>query len=183
MVQVCPGTSTLHHITLRSSPRGEQPHRMRRAVLMALLFGLMFLPIFLEVAGASEPVEEKKSVSLLASRKTLDFGARPVGGQTPVVTLAIAHNGAKDVAISKVALAGDHAEDFTVVSSTCESLAPNGVCEIEARFAPKAAGPRKARLVVTSGGKVESLEIPLVGKGIDPSQLRRTRRTQARPYR
>jgi hypothetical protein len=182
MVQVCPGTHKIH-VTPKAAQCGEPPHRVRRAVLMALLFGLMFLPIFLEVTRAFEPqaLEDKKKASLLASRKTLDFGKRPVGVPTPIVSLAIANSSGSDVPISKVSIDGANAEDFSLVSSTCESLAPNASCTIVTRFTPKATGARSARLVVTRGGKGEGLEVPLVGNGLDPA-ARRSRRS-ARSYR
>ena len=176
MLPLCPGSAMPAHTSTDLSNHRARRQRTRRALLAALLLGLMFLPIFLEVTAAAEGSSDKAS-ALLTSRKTLDFGIRPVGGQTPGVTLAIANNGEKNLAISKVSLAGEHKDDFTVISSTCDSLAPKGMCEIVARFAPKAVGERTARLVVSAGGNGESLEVPMIGKGIDRSTGRRSRRS------
>lgn len=182
MLPVCPGTATPASVIAHRAGSRHRHTRLRRAAVTVLLVGLGLLPIFLEVVAAFElPPAESKSAALLASRKTLDFGARPVGGQTPIVTLAIANNSETDVRIAKVAIAGDHADDFTLVKSTCETLAPNAVCTVEARFTPKALGARTARIVV-SGAKAASLEVPLVGKGLDPSERQRTRRS-TRSYR
>ena len=180
MLSIRPGASVPAPTTHHSTDDRVRRRRLRRIALTAVLVGLGLLPIFLEVVAAFElhPADDKNA-ALLASRKTLDFGVRPVGTRTPVVSLAIANNSESDVRISKVAIAGADADDFTVVSSTCETLAPNAVCTIEARFAPRAVGARSARLVV-SGGK--SLEVALAGKGIDASERKRTRQS-TRSYR
>jgi hypothetical protein len=176
MVPVCPGTATPVRTTNHPGGSRESGTRLRRIALAALLAALGLLPIFLEVVAAFERHPAESKSALLASRKTLDFGVRPVGAQTPVVMLAIANSSEVDVRISKVAIAGDHADDFTLVKSTCENLAPNATCTVTARFTPKAVGARSARIVV-SGAKAAALEVPLVGKGLDPSERQRTRRS------
>jgi hypothetical protein len=154
---------------------------VRRAVLTALLFALVFLPILLEVATAfAAPAPAGERVALLTSRKTLDFGARPVGSTTPAVTLVVTNPGTGEVPITGVKIAGAHSADFTLVESTCRTLTPNAVCTIVARFAPTAAGPRTARILVANAAS--PLEIPLAGSGSDPSASKRTRRSQ-RYYR
>ena len=179
MVPLCRGSAAPAVVAHRVSNVRARRTRVRRAVLTALLFGLIFLPIFLEVAKAFEGTPDETG-ALLTSRKTLDFGSRPVGGTTPHVSLAIANNSGSQVSISKVTIDGPDAGDFALVSSTCETLAADAVCTLVTRFTPKAAGARSARLVV-SGGTADRLEVPLVGKGVDPAE-RRSRRT-ARPYR
>ncbi|HEV3485083.1 MAG TPA: choice-of-anchor D domain-containing protein [Vicinamibacterales bacterium] len=183
MLPLCAGAAAPARPTDPSGRRRARRDRIRRVAFAALLVGLGLLPIVLEVVHAFElPSGDGASVALLASRKTLDFGARPVGDRTPVVTLAIANNSGSSVPVSKVAITGDHAADFSLVSSTCETLAPNTMCTLVTRFTPKAAGARTARLVVSSAGSAP-LEIPLVGNGIDPSERQRTRRTGQRTYR
>lgn len=181
MVPVCPGASAPARTTDHPGGSRESGTRLRRIALAALLAALGLLPIVLEVVAASELHPAESTSALLASRKTLDFGVRPVGGQTPVVTLAIANSSDADVRISKVAIAGDHADDFTLVKSTCENLAPNAMCTVTARFTPKAVGARTARIVV-SGARAASLEVPLKGNGVDPSERQRSRRS-TRSYR
>jgi hypothetical protein len=183
MLPLCPGSATPAHITGNVLEDRVRRRRMWRVVLMVLLFGLIFLPIFLEVASAFEGAPRDDEASpLLTSRKTLDFGARFVGATTPIVSLAIANSSGSNVPISKVAIDGANAADFALVSSTCETLAPNEVCTVVTRFTPKGVGARTARLLVSIGEKSAGLEIPMVGQGVDAAERRRSQRP-AKPYR
>ena len=183
MLPLCPGSATPAHITRNVANDRVRRRRMWRVVLTVLLFGLIFLPIFLEVASAFEGAPRDDEASpLLTSRKTLDFGARLVGATTPIVSLAIANNSGSNVPINKITIDGANAADFALVSSTCETLAPNAMCTVVTRFAPQGVGARTARLLVSSGEKSAGLEIPLVGQGVDPAARRQSRRT-AKPYR
>ncbi|HEU5060713.1 MAG TPA: choice-of-anchor D domain-containing protein [Kofleriaceae bacterium] len=108
---------------------------------------------------------------LEVDREAVDFG-NVVRGQTSAGARFTVRN-AGDAASGELttALSGD-IEQFELVSDDCggEPLAAGATCTIEARFAPAAAGPWTAAVLVSAepGGE---LEIGLVGRGLQPGAL------------
>jgi hypothetical protein len=108
---------------------------------------------------------------LEVDRSEIDFG-NVVRGQMSAGARFTVRN-AGDAASGEVttALSGD-LEQFELVSDGCggEALAAGATCAIEVRFAPAAAGPWAAAVLVGAepGGE---LEIGMVGRGLQPGAL------------
>jgi hypothetical protein len=101
---------------------------------------------------------------------SLSFGTQAldtIGPGQPVTVTA----GAEALQIERVQPSGADASDFIVTSDECTGetlqpagLQPAGKCTLLVRFAPSAAGPRSASLVVHAAG-VAGLELTLSGEG------------------
>jgi hypothetical protein len=82
-------------------------------------------------------------------------------GQTVTVTA-----GSEALQIHDMQSSGEDASDFILTGDECtgETLQPGEKCTLVVRFAPSAAGPRSASLIVRSGSTA-SLEVALSGEG------------------
>jgi hypothetical protein len=74
--------------------------------------------------------------------------------------------GSEALSIARVQPAGADAADFIVTEDECsgETLQPGGQCTLFVRFAPSAAGPRSASLLVHAADTA-GLEVALIGEG------------------
>jgi hypothetical protein len=96
---------------------------------------------------------------------SLAFGTQALdtigAGQQVTVTA-----GSEALSITRVQPTGADAADFILTEDECtgETLQPDGQCTLFVRFAPAAAGPRSASLVVHAAGEAR-LEIALSGEG------------------
>jgi alpha-tubulin suppressor-like RCC1 family protein len=99
-----------------------------------------------------------------------DFGPVGIGGGAATATFAIENTGAGILSLTgnpRVAVQGLHPQDFVVVSQPPATVAANGgLAEFQIRFAPKAAGERRATLVIASdegGGRTQSFDVRGIG--------------------
>ena len=92
--------------------------------------------------------------------------ARNTIGAGQIVTVTA---GSEALQIHNVQPSGADASDFIVTADECssETLQPGGRCTLLVRFAPSAAGPRSASLIVRASN-VGGLEIPVSGEGGQP---------------
>ena len=83
-------------------------------------------------------------------------------------TFTITNEGLATTGQIALELMGDSSPSFTIASTTCSVLPPQGTCTAEVRFTPRAAGPLMATLRAADG----STEVTATVKtaGIDPSR-------------
>lgn len=106
-----------------------------------------------------------------ASARSFDFGALPQGRASAIETLTLSNTGAGWLDLRRIALRGDHAEDFEIVPGTCDgvpALAPGGSCTVGLRFTAKAAGDRRGVVVVEHGASGSPARVNLFGTGARP---------------
>jgi sugar lactone lactonase YvrE len=97
-----------------------------------------------------------------------NFCAEPLAGTTPTSAFTLANN--SNAAISGIAVStiGLAPSDFVVSSNSCTTTLNAGAsCLINLAFAPTAAGPRTATLVVTYTGATTPLASSVAGTGDD----------------
>ncbi len=107
------------------------------------------------------------------SQRSLRFADVGVGERGAVETLTVRNPGAGRLVLREVALTGGDAADFQIVPGTCEgapAIAPESFCTIGLRFAPRAAGERRAVLVVRHNAPGASGEVALSGRAIGPPE-------------
>jgi streptogramin lyase len=100
------------------------------------------------------------------SAGSLNFGTVKTTNGTSTKSLTITSTGTTALSISKVAVTGAAAADYSV-SSNCSgaNLNPKATCSINLTFNPSAKGTRNASLVVTDNARNNTQSISLSGAG------------------
>jgi hypothetical protein len=99
------------------------------------------------------------------SPTSVNFGDVVVGRQSASATLTVRNTGTGILQIAH-SLVGSHPTDFAVTGGTCTSqVAPASRCTLTVRFAPRAAGARRARLRFVSNAAGSPHEVALAGRG------------------
>ena len=96
------------------------------------------------------PTDESAVAALQATPSPLDFGIVPVGITSAAPSVVTVQNTGNAAGTPAVALGGEHAGDFRVVSDTCSAteLAPGAVCTVEVVTQPTGGAQRTAALSV-----------------------------------
>jgi len=102
--------------------------------------------------GADPAVSGSVSYNSVADFRTVGYSSQSLNfassTATPM-TETLTNNGPSALTVTKVNIAGPNADQFTIASSTCQTVAPGQTCAIDVRFTPTgAAGARSARLVI-----------------------------------
>jgi hypothetical protein len=101
------------------------------------------------LSGSAAAVGTAPAASL-STAGPIDFGTTRIGTPTPTQPVVITNTGTADLNVSKVALAGTDATDFTAQSNCLGvAIAPHNTCTVNVAFAPQ----------VSSGQKTASLQI------------------------
>ncbi len=108
------------------------------------------------------------AAAVRADPASLDFGERPVGDSGEAARLNLDNPGTAPLAIKAIAVAGNAAGDFAVVSDRCSgrTLEPSARCSLRVTFLPSAAGERQAGVLVATDAPTEAAPISLVGVGV-----------------
>jgi len=101
---------------------------------------------------------------VVASPKTLDFGAQPVGVASQPRIVALTLTKGAGTLIGSVALTGANSSDFKVTANTCTGATIAPSCVVTLSFTPSAAAARNAALVFNYGAGL-SQNVPLTGTG------------------
>ncbi|MGH9746912.1 MAG: choice-of-anchor D domain-containing protein [Candidatus Acidiferrales bacterium] len=97
-----------------------------------------------------------------------NFCAEPLAGTTPTAAFTVTNNTNADLTSLSWTTLGINPADFIVVSTSCTpTLHAGSSCTLNVGFAPTAAGPRTATLVVTYAGTAPPLVSALAGTGED----------------
>lgn len=107
---------------------------------LVLAYGDAALRVPLAAAAATAAPED--AAALWADHQTVEFGG---AGQAHSVEFS--NRGAAPLAFGAVQIVGRDAADFAA-ASPCTTLAPGESCAVEVRFVPRAAGARRATLVL-----------------------------------
>jgi streptogramin lyase len=100
------------------------------------------------------------------SASSLNFGTVKTTNATSTKSVTITSVGTTALSISKVAITGGAAADYSVSSScTGANLNPKASCSVSVTFKPSAKGTRNATLVVTDNARNSSQSISLTGAG------------------
>ncbi|HEX8272641.1 MAG TPA: choice-of-anchor D domain-containing protein [Longimicrobiaceae bacterium] len=120
--------------------------------------------------GEAEPRPEpppKRAAAAVSPAGGLDFGRRAVGAPPLVQRVTVASRGGAPLKLGEAEVRGAAAGDFSAVASCVgEEVAPRRTCSVVVRFAPSAAGPRAAELLVRSNDPAGPQRVPLSGAGI-----------------
>ena len=107
-----------------------------------------------------------------ASHTSFDFGELIVGERSGIRTLRVRNPGEGPLVVREIRLSGEHAGDFQIVPGSCEGVAAvtsGGDCTVGLRFAPRAGGARRARLLIRHNGPGERYSVELGGTGFVPT--------------
>ena len=104
---------------------------------------------------------------LSVSPSSINFGDRATGSisQTEVITLK--SSGTAALSVRGISIVGSDAGDFSQ-SGNCSTIAAGQSCLIEVRFAPRAAGEKRADISISHDASSGPEVIPLSGVGITP---------------
>jgi hypothetical protein len=118
-------------------------------------------------AGASVLLNTAAPVSS-AAPAALTFGDQPVSTISDADGVTLSNtNGDVALKVGSVRVVGANADDFIKTSDTCDqaSVAPNGSCSVDVRFAPTATGARAATLRITDNAPGSPHDVSLSGTG------------------
>jgi len=109
------------------------------------------------------------------SPSSVVFSNQIIGGTSEVETVSVSNTGNTDLTISSVAISGENAGDFAIVSSgtTCVSnstIAPGSSCTVNMTFTPTACCWRGSTLAITDNSynlRVSTQDVTLLGFGED----------------
>jgi hypothetical protein len=104
------------------------------------------------------------NVQIRFSPAKLTFPGTPVGSNQ-VMTVTMTNIGTSDMPVGTSKFNGRDPSDFTYTDNCPTSLAPNTKCTIRVKFAPTAAGPLSADLLVRANGGLTQQSIPVTGTG------------------
>ena len=90
--------------------------------------------------------------TLLADPGGVDFDAGVVGGVAGRVAIDIGNVGFLPTEVARIAIGGEHPDDFQIVAEACRNRAlnPDASCAIEIEFRPTGPGYRSALLIATT---------------------------------
>jgi hypothetical protein len=118
-------------------------------------------PSLVQLAGTSvsEPIAILDPVSL-------DFGDQPVGTRGATLSITVRNDGAPDLLINSISLAGPHATDFTIVDNpTGQLVPPEQTSQLGIAFRPQAPGVRTATLCLEDNTSGSPHAVNLTGEG------------------
>jgi hypothetical protein len=108
---------------------------------------------------------------------TADFGDVANGARTAPMTVVLRNSGAATLVPSALVVNGAHPYDFGTISygdagdcSVGRAVAAGASCTLNLTFAPAAAGPRSAQVVVDAPQLASLVALPLRGRGIDTTR-------------
>ncbi|HET6363166.1 MAG TPA: choice-of-anchor D domain-containing protein [Gemmatimonadota bacterium] len=117
-----------------------------------------------DVVVEGEPPLASLSVSVIP--RILEFGVETVGATSPVRVVSIENEGAANVTLRSLVVAGDHATDFRIARSDCSGgLIPTRTCTLGIVFEPSGAGLRTGRVEARTDTGLEPALILLGGTG------------------
>jgi hypothetical protein len=97
----------------------------------------------------------------------MDFGAVQVRGEDGERRLTISNVGSAPLELGRVRFEGPHAKEFSRDRRCPETTLDSGeACSFEVRFAPQAAGTRRAELVIESDAPARETRLDLTGQGV-----------------
>jgi hypothetical protein len=104
--------------------------------------------------------------SICLSSSSINFGSLVVTSTSTVQSLTITNCGTAPLVISGVAITSGNTTDFTVLASTCTTVAIGGTCTVSLQFIPTVGGPQSATLSITSSNNVPTPQlVTLSGTG------------------
>jgi len=122
------------------------------------------------VAGDPPPSEVLASVSLGVVPQAVEFGVQAMGSAGPTRRVQIRNDGASNVVIRSLRVAGNDAESFRIARTDCSqrALYPTRTCSLEVVFEPTGTGGQTGRVeALTNAGRVPALVL-LAGTGGAP---------------
>ena len=99
------------------------------------------------------------------SSEGVNFGDQKVGTKSAPVPVTLTNKGKASLSISKIAITGNDAGDFSQKNNCGSSVPAGGQCKISVTFAPTAKGKRSGRLSVSDDGGGSPQTVYLSGTG------------------
>jgi Abnormal spindle-like microcephaly-assoc'd, ASPM-SPD-2-Hydin len=121
-------------------------------------------PEKIQLTGSAAAVDTAPAVTF--GPASLTFADQRLGTKSAGQDVTITNTGTADLNVSKVALGGANATDFTT-SNDCVgvSVAPGGTCTVTARFTPQqTAGAKTATVTITDDAPLSPRTVALSGK-------------------
>lgn len=116
--------------------------------------------------------------TLVVGATRLDYGERPLGTQPEARELALTNVGTLPARVTRVAITGQAANDFTVAQKAgclaARTLDPGAGCVIRVAFVPADVGARAASLLVAHTGDGGPVRVRLLGTGVGIAEPRLT---------
>jgi hypothetical protein len=105
-----------------------------------------------------------------ATPSTYTFAQTAVGSQSDIQAFFVANTGSSVLDVSEVSLIGPNAGDFEQTGDGCTvtGVSAGGLCVLNFRFAPTAAGPRSAVVRITSNASNSPIDISLSADAVAP---------------
>jgi hypothetical protein len=117
------------------------------------------------ILAAGNPAQAGEPLAAVAPNQ-LDFGSQPRGIASPAQLVSLTNNGAADLTINEITVAGQNAADFDETNN-CPlipaTLAPRAFCEIRVVLRPSAVGERIATLSIADNASGSPQTVALKG--------------------
>ena len=105
------------------------------------------------------------------SPATLSFGNQNVKVASTAKTITLSNPGSAALSITRIAITGTNATDFSQTDTCGTSVAIGGSCTISVTFTPQATGSRSASVSVTDNATSSPQSASLSGTGVDVAQI------------
>jgi len=136
------------------SPKSKGP----KAGTISIVDSASTKPQVIELSGQGTVVE--------LAPASLTFGPQKVGIKSAPQQIQLTNQGTTALSITKIAVSGANAKDFSETNGCPASLNAGGVCMITVTFDPTKTGTRKAQVSITDNGGGSPQTVPLTGTGI-----------------
>ncbi len=135
------------------SPTSKGP----KAGTISIIDSASTKPQVIELSGQGTVVE--------LAPASLTFGPQKVGTKSAPQQIQLTNQGTTALSITKIAVSGANAKDFSETNGCPPSLNAGGGCTITVTFDPTKTGTRKAQLSITDNGGGSPQTVPLTGTG------------------
>ena len=124
----------------------------------------------IDVDSAGDPAYVSISYGFPAadpSQQSLTFAAQPQATLSPSQPVTVTNTGGASLRVTGLTFSGAAAGDFVVTSDDCRgnTIDAGNSCVVNVSFAPQAAGPRSATLVIESNDPLSPATVALSGTG------------------
>jgi two-component sensor histidine kinase len=99
------------------------------------------------------------------SPEGVNFGDQKVGTKSAAVPVQLTNTGKTALSITKIAITGKDAGDFSQTNNCGTTVPAGGSCTIKVTFQPTTTGSRSANLTVSDDGGGSPQEVALAGTG------------------
>jgi hypothetical protein len=143
---------------------------LRKIITTVILMANLSVYVLISAScgrGGSELVPTTATPTTLGlSTVSLDFGSQPVAMASSPAAITLTNTGNTTLNITKLALTGTDAGNFSQTNTCSASVAPGNKCTIAVLFTPSENGNLRASLAISANVVNSPQSVALTGKGL-----------------